>query len=528
MQLAGDRSFRGSSGGRIASCAVDTRGFPGGDCRGRCRARRRTTARGRSKPSQPPRNSMKTTLLPALYDDWLTPLREEYRRRISEVLHRLATLFEEQQEYAAAIPCAERLVALDSLSEAHHQLLIRLHAANHDRSSALRAYHQCMRVLRREMGVEPGPATRGAVRTNSESGAGSFPRAPNDPDPPAAKPVRNCRKCEPLVGRTTEWHRLASAWQSAVEDGPRVAVISGEPGIGKTRLADELYRIVRSARACGRAQPLLRRTGASGLRAGGGVAAFRCGSRGLDEPQAAASWRNWRGWCRKSASSFRNSNRRARTIQSARRKLAAPAFLRIAERRFRKEPEAAAAVSRRHAMVRSRLVRMAQRSVDLAGGGRGPGAGDGAGGRDGPRTSVHPVSGGAAAIGNGPGDSARAFGCRGDGRTGAPGIREPARKREPGRDLPRHPGQSAVCGGERPRRLAEHAGACRNRGAAGTAYGSFLRTGRPGERRRPALLLRIAGEGYGLGRSQRFPGARRTLAAAHHRKPRGFGVRFHA
>ena len=76
---------------------------------------------------------MKTTFCPALYDDWLTPLREDYRRRISEVLHRLATLFEEQKEYAAAIPCAERLVALDSLSESHHQLLIRLHAANHDR-----------------------------------------------------------------------------------------------------------------------------------------------------------------------------------------------------------------------------------------------------------------------------------------------------------------------------------------------------------------------------------------------------------
>jgi DNA-binding SARP family transcriptional activator len=91
-------------------------------------------------------------LLPALYDDWLTPLREDYRRRISEVLHRLATLFEEQQDYAEAIPCAERLVALDSLCEAYHQLLIRLHAANHDRASALRAYHQCKRVPRRELG----------------------------------------------------------------------------------------------------------------------------------------------------------------------------------------------------------------------------------------------------------------------------------------------------------------------------------------------------------------------------------------
>ena len=39
-----------------------------------------------------------------------------------------------------------------------------------------------------------------------------------------------------------ECNRLASAWHSAVDEGPRVAIISGEPGIGKTRLADELYR----------------------------------------------------------------------------------------------------------------------------------------------------------------------------------------------------------------------------------------------------------------------------------------------
>ena|SRR6266567_2462073 len=62
-------------------------------------------------------------------DGWLTPLRGDYWRRISEVSHRLATLFEEPKEYAAAIPCPERLVGLDSLCESHHQLLIRRHAA---------------------------------------------------------------------------------------------------------------------------------------------------------------------------------------------------------------------------------------------------------------------------------------------------------------------------------------------------------------------------------------------------------------
>ena len=195
-------------------------------------------------------------LLLSLYDDWITPLREDYRRRVSEVLHRLAVLFEEQKEYAAAIPCAERLVGLDSLCETHHQLLIRLHAANHDRSSALRAYHQCMRVLRREMGVEPGPATLELFERILKAVPGPSRELPSGSSlSPAAKPISPLQKVRALVGRTMEWHRLASAWQSAVEDGPRVAVISGEPGIGKTRLADELYQsCIRQGHAAARSR----------------------------------------------------------------------------------------------------------------------------------------------------------------------------------------------------------------------------------------------------------------------------------
>jgi len=185
-------------------------------------------------------------LLPALYDDWLTPLREEYRRQIADTLHRLALLFDEKGVYAEAIGCAGRLVALDALCESHHQLLIRLHAANQDRASALRAYHQCMRVLRRELGVDPGPATQELFNRilKQEPGASVTP---------ATKAVPQLQKQRALVGRTQEWQQLASAWQSAVEDGPRVAVISGEPGIGKTRLADELYQsCVRQGHAAAR------------------------------------------------------------------------------------------------------------------------------------------------------------------------------------------------------------------------------------------------------------------------------------
>ena len=195
-------------------------------------------------------------LLPALYDDWLPPLREEFRKKICDALHRLATMLEQQKEYAAAIQFADRLLVLDGLSESYHQLLIRLHAANHDRASALRAYHQCMRVLRREMGVEPDRATKELFeRILKGEGGASYELRSEPAGFVAGKPFAHLQKVRALVGRTTEWEELTRAWQTAVEDGPRVAVISGEPGIGKTRLAEELYQsCVRRGHAAARAR----------------------------------------------------------------------------------------------------------------------------------------------------------------------------------------------------------------------------------------------------------------------------------
>ncbi len=46
----------------------------------------------------------------------------------------------------------------------------------------------------------------------------------------------------PFAGRDAERRRLADAWKQAQMDGATVVLISGEPGVGKTRLASELAR----------------------------------------------------------------------------------------------------------------------------------------------------------------------------------------------------------------------------------------------------------------------------------------------
>ncbi len=168
-----------------------------------------------------------------LYDDWLVPLREHYRQQLAYALGKLAILFESDGDYEAAIRYAERLVAQDVLRESHHQLLIRLHIANHDRAGALRAYHQCMRVLRKELAVDPDPVTRQLYQCALKSSAPGSSKRGGVQLRAAGSP--------PIVGRERELKVLMDCWRSVERGTSSLLLITGEPGVGKSRLADELH-----------------------------------------------------------------------------------------------------------------------------------------------------------------------------------------------------------------------------------------------------------------------------------------------
>ena len=173
-------------------------------------------------------------LLPALYDEWLESERERLKRVYEGVLERLVSDAEKGRDFAGAMRFAEIRLARDTLREASYQTLMRLYALNGDRAGALRIYQRCADVLRRELDVEPGPQTRRVRDSVMQVQA-----APREPERPVAAPARTTQEI-PLVGRKAEWAKLAAAWQRAAAGHPSLLLLTGEAGVGKTRLLEEL------------------------------------------------------------------------------------------------------------------------------------------------------------------------------------------------------------------------------------------------------------------------------------------------
>ncbi|HEX6479354.1 MAG TPA: BTAD domain-containing putative transcriptional regulator [Ktedonobacteraceae bacterium] len=169
-------------------------------------------------------------LLPDCYDEWIYPERERLRQRHRQALEHLLQLFEAQGDTVAAIRSAQRLIALDPLSEDLYRRLMRLFARNNDRASALHVYHTCVTTLQREMGVEPDPATREVYERLLQQEAPVTQPIVHQ-SPPAATPT--------LIGRAREWERLHAAWQAALDGESHFVLVTGEAGIGKSRLAED-------------------------------------------------------------------------------------------------------------------------------------------------------------------------------------------------------------------------------------------------------------------------------------------------
>ncbi len=202
---------------------------------------------------------------PALADFAYEPFAQPEAARLEELR---AVSLEDRAEcdlavgrHAAAVADLETMVGQRPLRERLWALLmLALYRAGRQ-SEALRAYERARRVLRDELGIDPGPGLR-RLEADILAQDSSLDRPLSVPPreaAPAAGAVILTRRPEvprgvPLphqltssgarrfVGRASQLTRLRGLWEEASTGRRRVAVLAAEPGAGKTRLAAEFAR----------------------------------------------------------------------------------------------------------------------------------------------------------------------------------------------------------------------------------------------------------------------------------------------
>jgi predicted ATPase/DNA-binding SARP family transcriptional activator len=183
-------------------------------------------------------------LLPACYEDWIMPDRERLRQAFVRTIQKLIDLLDKQHDFASAISHINFLLKLDPLDETTYQAAMRLHALRGDQAGVVRTFEICTAVLRQELNVEPGSATREIFQSLLRM------KAPAIVDIPAPPVNHNLSfSFTSFIGREREISEIKHLLFLAPSSEPisegngqpigiiRLVTLSGVGGSGKTRLA---------------------------------------------------------------------------------------------------------------------------------------------------------------------------------------------------------------------------------------------------------------------------------------------------
>lgn len=185
----------------------------------------------------------------ASFDEWQFFETDSLKREFGTVLEALISTAIETHQLTAALEYAQRWLSLDALREDVHRILMLIYAWTDRRNAALRQYRECLRILDQELGVPPLEETTRLYQAILENDIPPLPGktwAGSSTETQVAAPEETIPpKGYPLIGRSFETEIIEQAYQHYAPSG-HILVLEGEPGIGKTRLAEAFLASVQS------------------------------------------------------------------------------------------------------------------------------------------------------------------------------------------------------------------------------------------------------------------------------------------
>jgi DNA-binding SARP family transcriptional activator/tetratricopeptide (TPR) repeat protein len=165
-------------------------------------------------------------------ETWVTMMREHFHEMHLRALRALATMYRAEGRWPDVVTIARTAVTQDALQEPMYRALMEAHAQMGDRATALRQYDSLRDKLDRELGVSPLPETN---RLREEILMGQLdPVLPQKPS--YIQPTFGIHESTPFIGHKQEITALDKIWMIAQGGQARVALISGEVGVGKSSI----------------------------------------------------------------------------------------------------------------------------------------------------------------------------------------------------------------------------------------------------------------------------------------------------
>lgn len=207
------------------------------------------------------------------FDHWQLFQAETFQRELGEALERLADGHSAQREFGLAIHYIRRRLALDPFHEPAHCQLMSLYAWSGQRQAALRQYAECARLLERELGTTPQPATTQLYQTIKNNSLPPLPERtiqfhtpmfgfeknaqpqlsdqghPHLEAPDSSLTMLHRIVRGNLIGRENELDLLSDLWNKTLDGEGQSLLVSGEAGVGKTRLVQELVSVAEKSSA---------------------------------------------------------------------------------------------------------------------------------------------------------------------------------------------------------------------------------------------------------------------------------------